>query len=128
LKETPKEVKIYVDLYADLVVRINQILKEKGISKKELAEMLDKQPSEISKWLGGDHNFTLKSISKLSAELNENLLMVTPSNRHFSFVEVEDIRSVQTFVVYQHHQKQTKGRETKLVKFQEAIKELTNVG
>lgn len=96
LDETPKDVDIFVDLYADLVVRINEILREKGISKKQLAENLDKKPSEISKWLGGEHNFTLRSLAKLSAELDEPLLevpkrkpqalFVSSYSRSFSFV------------------------------------------
>lgn len=51
LEETPLEAKIFVDKYSDLILRINQILKEKGISQKELAESIDKKPSEISRWL-----------------------------------------------------------------------------
>lgn len=76
LKSTPEDVKIFVDLYADLVVRINAILREKGMTKKDLAEKMDKKPSEISKWLSGEHNFTLRSLAKLSAELGEPLLEV----------------------------------------------------
>jgi transcriptional regulator with XRE-family HTH domain len=76
IKSTPKEVEIFVDLYADLVVRINQILRDKGLTKKELAENLGKHPSEVSKWLNGEHNFTLRSLAKLSAELGEPLLEV----------------------------------------------------
>ena len=76
LDKTPKEVEIFVRLYADIVVRVNQLLKEKGYSQKDLAEKLDKRPSEISKWLNGDHNFTLRSIAKLEAELGETILYV----------------------------------------------------
>ena len=76
LKSMPKDIEVFVDLYADIVVRINQILREKKISKKELADLLGKKPSEISKWLNGGHNFTLRSLSKLSAELGEPLLEV----------------------------------------------------
>lgn len=76
LDETPDETKIFVAKYADLVVRINAILKEKRYSQKVLAEHLGKQPSEIHKWLSGDHNFTLKSICKLEAELKEPLLVI----------------------------------------------------
>jgi transcriptional regulator with XRE-family HTH domain len=77
LKSTPKDVEIFVDWYADLVVRINQLLRENDISKKELAEKMDKKPSEISKWLSGEHNFTLRSLAKLSVELGEPLMEVT---------------------------------------------------
>lgn len=76
LDETPGEIDIFISLYADLVVRIQEILKEKNITQKELAERMDKSPSEISKWLNGEHNFTLRSLAKLSAELGEPLLEV----------------------------------------------------
>ena len=76
MAKMPEDVKIFVDKYADIVVRINQLLKEKGYSQKDLAEKLDKRPSEISKWLNGDHNFTLRSIAKLEAELGEMILYV----------------------------------------------------
>ena len=84
MDETPEETKIFVDLYADLVVRINQLIKEKGYgSQKVLAEKMGKRPSEISKWLAGDHNFTLKSIAKLTAELGEPLIHI-PKRHTFS--------------------------------------------
>jgi transcriptional regulator with XRE-family HTH domain len=72
----PEDVKIFVDKYADIVVRVNQLLKEKNYSQKELADKLEKNPSEISKWLGGNHNFTLRSIAKLEAELGETIIYV----------------------------------------------------
>lgn len=74
--KTPKDVVLFVDKYADLVLRINQILSEKGYTQKSLAEKMEKRPSEIHKWLSGDHNFTLRSIAKLEAELGEILLEV----------------------------------------------------
>ena len=80
LDETPKDVKIFVRLYADITKRIHQILQDKGMSQKELAESLDKKQSEISKWLGGDHNFTLRSLAKLQAELGEEIIQV-PHNQ-----------------------------------------------
>ena len=84
IEETPVETKIFVDLYADLVVRINQLIKEKGYgSQKVLAAKMGKRPSEISKWLSGDHNFTLKSIAKLTAELGEPLIHI-PKRHTFS--------------------------------------------
>lgn len=86
LDNTPKDVEIFVDWYADLVVRVNQILREKGISKKELAEKLEKKPSEISKWLNGEHNFTLRSIAKLQAELGEPLLEIANHKTQPEFI------------------------------------------
>lgn len=76
MAKMPEETKIFVDKYADIIVRVNQLLEEKGLSQKDLAEKMDKAPSEISKWLKGEHNFTLRSIAKLEAELGETILYV----------------------------------------------------
>ncbi len=76
LAETPEETKIFARLYADIVVRLNQLLKEKGLSQKDLADKLEKRPSEINKWLIGEHNFTLRSLAKLEAELGETIINV----------------------------------------------------
>src|SRR5882762_1588198 len=76
LSETPQDVRIFVRKYSDIVVRVNQLLREKGFTQKDLATKLDKTPSEISKWLTGDHNFTLRSIAKLEAILGEPILVV----------------------------------------------------
>lgn len=101
LTTMPKETAIFVDLYADLVVRINQLLREKGISKKELAEKLDKKPSEISKWLNGEHNFTLRSLARLSAELDAPLLMVPERREQTEFITLFN-HSFQAFVVHKN--------------------------
>lgn len=76
LAETPEETKIFARLYADIVVRVNQLLKAKGFSQKDLADKLEKRPSEINKWLVGEHNFTLRSLAKLEAELGETIINV----------------------------------------------------
>ena len=83
LDKTPKEVEVYVRLYANIVARIHELLKEKGITQKSLAEGMGKKPSEISKWLNGEHNFTLKSLAKLEVELGEPLIAV-PKRETFS--------------------------------------------
>lgn len=74
--ETPEEVRIFVRQYTDIVIRINAILQKKGLTQKELAERMKKKPSEINKWLKGNHNLTLKTIAKLEAELGEPIIYV----------------------------------------------------
>jgi transcriptional regulator with XRE-family HTH domain len=73
-KETPAEVRIFVRQYTDIVLRINQILQAKGYTQKSLAERMKKKPSEINKWLKGNHNLTLKTLAKLEAELGEPII------------------------------------------------------
>lgn len=74
--ETPEDVRIFVRQYSDIVVRINNILKAKGYTQKDLAQCVKKKPSEINKWLKGNHNLTLKTIAKLEAELGEPIIEV----------------------------------------------------
>ena len=76
IDETPKDVEIFVRWYAHLVIRINELINKKGLNQKALAEQLGKQPSEIHKWLNGGHNFTLRSLAKLQAELGDALIEI----------------------------------------------------
>jgi ribosome-binding protein aMBF1 (putative translation factor) len=76
LDETPEETRIFVKKYGDIVVRVHQILKEKGLTQKELADQMGKRQSEISKWLKGEHNFTLRSLAKLEAELGTEIIYI----------------------------------------------------
>ncbi len=61
-----------------LTEKINSILKERGIQKGQFAESLGKRPSEISKWLSGTHNLTLKSITKMESVLGVDLINIEP--------------------------------------------------
>lgn len=66
-----------VNLSNDIVDQIQLYLKQKNWSQKDLANALGKSPSEISKWLQPGHNFTVRTIGKLSAALGKDLV-VTP--------------------------------------------------
>lgn len=72
--ETPEDVRIFVRQYTDIVMRINEILLAKGYTQKDLAIKMKKKPSEINKWLKGNHNLTLRTIAKLEAELGEPVI------------------------------------------------------
>lgn len=85
LAETPREVRQFVRRYGELVVRIQEVMEEKGLNQKNLAEKMEKSPSEISKWLSGEHNFTLRSIAKLEVELDADLIQI-PATRKFKIV------------------------------------------
>lgn len=76
LDETPQETKIFVEKYDDLVVRINELLKEKSLSQKDFAENMGQKPSAISRWLNGSGNLTLRTIAKMEAELGEDLIQI----------------------------------------------------
>lgn len=57
-----------------IAVKIAKALKRKGMTQKELAEKLGKRPSEISKWLTGNHNFTHDTLFDIQTVLNIRLL------------------------------------------------------
>ena len=80
LAETPAETKIFVSKYADILVRIHELMNERGLKQKNIADKLNKQPSEISKWLNG-HNLTLKTIAKLEVVLEDDILIVPKTRK-----------------------------------------------
>lgn len=92
LDETPAEVRIFVRKYGDIVVRVHQLLRDKGWTQKDLAGRLEKTPSEVSKWLSGDHNFTLRSLAKLEAELGAEIIYV-PKKDSFHVQRGGNLRS-----------------------------------
>ena len=128
LKSTPKDIEIFVDLYADLVVRINQILDESGLTKKDLADKLEKKPSEISKWLNGEHNFTLRSLAKLSAELGEPLIEVPKRKTQTEFLEDGFICRIHTFVSYTKVEANAMSKDWQIAEETNQINELSNAG
>ena len=78
LENTDPATKQRVDNRMYLAVKIQDILTERGMKKKELAALLNKNASEISKWLSGDHNFTIDTLSEIGAALGVNLLQNEP--------------------------------------------------
>jgi len=68
------ENRIFVKKNLAISDQVEVLLSEKGWSQKELAQRMGKSESEISKWLSGLHNLTLKSIAKLEAELGSEII------------------------------------------------------
>jgi transcriptional regulator with XRE-family HTH domain len=56
--------------------KIDNKLKELNLSRSDLAKMMDVSPSEVTKWLKGDHNFTIKTLFKLEEKLGIRLIIV----------------------------------------------------
>lgn len=76
LKRVPRHIDIEVDLSFAIADRIHAMLETKGISQKEFAKMMNKKESEVSRWLKGTHNFTLKTLAKITAVLDEELIRI----------------------------------------------------
>lgn len=72
-QKTPAYIKREIDLSFYVVNKIAEILQSKGMTQKDLANLLGKKESEISKWMTGTHNFTLRSIAKIEKALNVSI-------------------------------------------------------
>lgn len=56
--------------------RLQSILDELGWKKKDLAEKLGKNPSEVTKWLSGSHNFTMDTLAEIEQATGKSLIQV----------------------------------------------------
>ena len=70
------EVRRMVDLSFKIVDRIHEVLKEKGVRQKDLAILLGKNESEISRWMRGTHNFTIDTLISIEDALGEPIITV----------------------------------------------------
>ena len=68
------EVKKQLEISVGLANRIYDILDKKGMNQKDLAKLLGKTETEVSRWLSGTHNFTIATIAKISVALGEDIL------------------------------------------------------
>ena len=76
------EMKRQMELSVQIANRIYEIMEEKGLSQKNLASLLGKTETEVSRWLSGTHNMTVATIAKISTALNADIIRVTRSRRH----------------------------------------------
>lgn len=75
-KYRSKYVDIFVDYTFDLSNRIQFLLDKNSMDQKDLAKALGKNESEISKWMSGSHNFTLKTVARIEEILGDKLLEI----------------------------------------------------
>lgn len=65
-----------VDMEMAVSNRIYELMTQKGLSKAEFARSIGKRPCEITKWLSGQHNFTLATLAMLSSFFGQPIIMV----------------------------------------------------
>lgn len=76
LSAVSKEVKIEVDWSFAIAEKLDSLLKERGLTQKQFAKMTGKTEPEITRWLSGTHNFTLRTLAKISAALDVDILQL----------------------------------------------------
>jgi ribosome-binding protein aMBF1 (putative translation factor) len=90
-----------------LAARIDDKLRERGLSNQEFAYMMGKKPSEISKWLSGTHNFTTETLWEIERVLHIQLVAgpVLPSreqelNEMKAFVAEEVMKAIDKYIAF----------------------------
>lgn len=73
------EIKKQTELSVSIANRIYEILEEKKLTQKDLAHLLGKTETEVSRWLSGTHNLTMATIAKISTALGEDIIQTTLS-------------------------------------------------
>ena len=74
LNEIPDDVKKEVDWSFAIADKIEKVLNERNITHKEWPSQIGKTEAEISRWVSGTHNFTLRTLAKISVALGEDLI------------------------------------------------------
>lgn len=75
----PKEEREETRLSFAISNRLYYLMQKKGLSKKQLADAIGKRPNEITRWLSGEHNFTISTLATLSTFFGEALIDI-PQN------------------------------------------------
>lgn len=70
------QIKEEIDLSFAISNKIDSLMRERGISKKQFADQLGKRPSEITRWLSGQHNFTVSTLAMLSSFFGKSIISV----------------------------------------------------
>lgn len=70
LSEIAPVEKLQANIKMNLAARLDDLIKSKGWGKSEFAEKVNKNPSEITKWLSGTQNFTLDTLAEIALALN----------------------------------------------------------
>lgn len=91
IENLPEENKIFVDRSLEIANYIFQLMGDKNMRQKDLAEKLGKTEAEISKWLAGMHNYTLRSLAKLEAALGEPIVCTLKHSTHYYYVPVDRV-------------------------------------
>jgi len=70
-------------MVADISICLGDIMAEKGITQRALAEKMDVNESSVSRLLGKDHNPTLRTLAKLETAIGEHLILTPHSAFRF---------------------------------------------
>ena len=74
--EIPDEKREEARLSFAIYNRLAALMQERGLNKRQLAQALGKRPNEITRWLSGEHNFTISTLAMLSTFFGKPIINV----------------------------------------------------
>lgn len=72
----PEHIHKEVDIEMAVSNRIYNLMTQKGLSKAEFARSIGKRPCEITKWLSGQHNFTISTLAMLPSFFGQPIITI----------------------------------------------------
>lgn len=76
LNDVSDDVRREVSLSFAIADRIADLLAQQGMTQKAFARKMGKSEPEVSAWLTGRHNFTLRTIARISSVLGTDIVKV----------------------------------------------------
>src|SRR5690554_3953790 len=110
-KHGDPEIESFIDKNLEITEKVRLAMENKGWKSQDLAQAMDKNPSELSKWLSGMHNLTLKSIIKLEMALEVDLIQVK-TDTEFKYVYLGTIQNQEEFSKKVENYEETTDRQT----------------
>ena len=96
----PKDIQAEIDLSFAISNEIYHLMQERGLTKKQFADALGKKPSEVTKWLSGQHNFTIRTIAMLSTFFGRPLIQTCPRKYELPEDEQPSMVAEDTLIPY----------------------------
>jgi len=100
-KNSNPEIDKLVEINLAIANKIHGLLKERGLKPADLARMLGKKPSEISKWLTGMHTFTTKTIAKIGTVLGTDIIHIEAQKEYVYFTVLVKDQEVEEEMVFE---------------------------
>jgi transcriptional regulator with XRE-family HTH domain len=75
LNAIPKHEQVESDIAFRVAQRIDFLMRKYNVSQSDLARGLDKDPAQISRWMSGRHNFSIKTLAELEIFFKEEILI-----------------------------------------------------
>lgn len=77
----PKEIENYTAHSAEIGIMINNYIHSReGMNKKSFAKLVGKTASDVTRWISGNHNFTILTLSLIEAHTGMSIIKRLSSN------------------------------------------------